>query len=186
MSASKKPLIVAIGSQNKAKVGAVKKVFGRVFPDYEIVFVPLATESRVKDQPIQNNETMIGAINRARHARDLSPEADYFVGLEGGVDIGAGGHSFVFGWVAIINVDQRMHLGSSSWVELPNGFHKPLLMDRANLGDLIREIATVDDQEVRQVIGTNGVLTAGFYTREQEFCDAVTCALAPFLTDYYD
>jgi inosine/xanthosine triphosphatase len=177
---------VVIGSKNRAKNTAVETVFRRHFSGEDIVFSSIETNSRVRPQPITYTETIVGADNRAREALTLVPDADYAVGLEGGVDIGP--HAiFVFGYVAIVNRDGQIGFGSSAWVELPESFRHPLLMHAANLGDLIREIATVDDEKVRHEIGTNGVLTGGVYTRVREFDDAVDCALARFLRPgYYD
>lgn len=66
---------VAIGSKNPAKINAVKNVFKD-----EIISVD--AESGVSEQPMSDEETIKGAINRAIQAAELG-EAEIGIGLEG-------------------------------------------------------------------------------------------------------
>ena len=58
-------MIVAVGSQNPAKVKAVKDIFEEMGCD-EITIVPVDAPSEVNAMPFSDKETMMGAINRAR------------------------------------------------------------------------------------------------------------------------
>ena len=69
---------VVVGSKNKTKVGAVEKVW----KDAEIT--SLSVPSGVSAQPFSDEETMQGAINRAKRALEEG-EAPIGIGLEGGV-----------------------------------------------------------------------------------------------------
>ena len=69
---------VVVGSKNKTKVGAVEKVW----KDAEIT--SLSVPSGVAAQPFSDEETMQGAINRAKRALEEG-EAQIGIGLEGGV-----------------------------------------------------------------------------------------------------
>ena len=54
---------IAIGTKNPTKVNAVKKVFGDTF-----TYVEVAVQSGVSPQPFSDEETIQGAVNRARAA----------------------------------------------------------------------------------------------------------------------
>ena len=73
---------IAVGSTNPVKVGAVRAVMERLggAGDVSGVSVP----SGVPDQPWGDEQTIRGALARARAAREVS-DADLGVGIEGGV-----------------------------------------------------------------------------------------------------
>lgn len=56
-------------------------------PEYTVYirFHGVSAQSGVSDQPFSNGETLLGALNRARSASSLSPSADLWIGVEGGV-----------------------------------------------------------------------------------------------------
>lgn len=69
---------IAVGTLNQAKVKAVENVF----PDAEVISCDVS--SNVSKQPFSDEETIRGAINRAKNAlRKIN--ADLGIGLEGGV-----------------------------------------------------------------------------------------------------
>ena len=70
---------VAVGSTNKAKIDAVRKVFSDYYPVVDIL--SLGVSSSVPSQPV-NNETFRGAQHRAEQLRQMDKEAsyDYYVG----------------------------------------------------------------------------------------------------------
>ena len=77
--------IVVVGSENPSKLQAVRLGFEAVFPDKDFQFLCVNADSDVSAQPMGDAETVTGAQNRARNARVTQPEADYWVGLEGGL-----------------------------------------------------------------------------------------------------
>jgi non-canonical (house-cleaning) NTP pyrophosphatase len=100
----KKKIHIAIGSKNPCKIDSVKTAFHKVFreqlqgEEYELVFSGHGVPSNVSDQPIGDDETLLGAKNRALGALEaaqiLSNEnegdvgvPDFGVGLEGGIEI---------------------------------------------------------------------------------------------------
>ena len=60
---------VLVGSNNPIKIDAVKEAFSLHFENIDIIVRPV--ESNVSHQPL-NNETYIGARNRARKLLDLN------------------------------------------------------------------------------------------------------------------
>jgi len=77
---------VVIASVSPVKREAVELGFSKIFPDATISFEQVKANSGVSDQPITDEEIRTGALGRVQHARALSPEADFYVGLEGGVE----------------------------------------------------------------------------------------------------
>ena len=73
---------VAVGSTNPVKVAAVRAVLGAAGASAEIT--PIGVPSTVRDQPIGDDETIRGALARARAAREATG-AELGVGIEGGV-----------------------------------------------------------------------------------------------------
>lgn len=74
---------VVVASQNPVKKEAVFNGFSAYFPAIEMV--TMEVESGVSDQPFTDEETKKGARNRAENARKLTQEADFWVGIEGGI-----------------------------------------------------------------------------------------------------
>lgn len=170
-------LHVAVGTQNKAKLKAVEKVFNSAYG--KVAVEGVAAESGISDQPMNDEESIRGAINRADAALGEVPSAEYGVGLEGNVAETAG-HMFLRGWVAIKKRSGETGLGHSGGLELPESIRRQILGGK-ELGPLIQEMLEDKDNEVRHSLGTNGVLSDGLYTREDEFTHAVQCALAKFI-----
>ena len=69
---------VAVGSRNPVKVKATKNVLDQIYGEVEVVSID--TDSGVPDQPFGINQTIEGAINRAKNA--YSDEFDMSVGIE--------------------------------------------------------------------------------------------------------
>lgn len=77
--------IVIIASANPVKVEVAKLAFTAIFPDESFEFIPHGSESGVSDQPMSEQETVQGARNRLAFVKQTYPDADYYVGQEGGV-----------------------------------------------------------------------------------------------------
>src|SRR3989338_819456 len=93
---------VVVASKNPVKLDATRAAFVSCFPEQAIEIVGVKAESDVRDQPQGLDETLQGARNRVRNARLLEPEADYWVGLEGGV-VAYGAELEVTAWIVVEN-----------------------------------------------------------------------------------
>ncbi len=176
---------VAVGSENKAKNLAVQTAFRRAFPQATIETRGFDVASGIADQPTSDEESIQGATNRAAEALAKHPAADYGVGLEGNTVMIAG-RMYLHGWVAVTKRGGATGIGHSSGLELPNNL-KQGIESGGELGPLLQEMLGDKDNTIRQTHGTNGVLSDGLYTREQEFIDATTVALARFVKpDLYE
>ncbi len=173
-------LYIAVGSKNQAKNLAVETAFKKAFPDYEIKTQGFDVESGIADQPTTDEESIQGALNRAHSALAQLATAQYGVGLEGNT-VSIAGRMYLHGWVAIVEKGAPVEgIGHSSGLELPEYLKKGIEAGK-ELGPMFQEMLGDDDNTIRHTQGTNGVLSGGLYTREQEFIDATTVALARFV-----
>ena len=165
---------IAIGSTNPVKVKAVRTMVGRQWPDAEIC--PVAVPSGVSEMPLNDDETIRGARNRAMAAR-LKADADLGIGLEGGV------HPEVFGlvlqgWAVIVDGNGREGIGAAARLPLPTLIADRIL-DGEELGPVMDDL--LNDHNVKQKGGAVGALTAGLVPRGDAFAIAVAYSLSPFI-----
>ena len=166
---------VAVGSMNPVKIGAVRAMVERLAPHATVDGI--AVPSGVSDQPWGDDETIRGAIARAQAARQ-SLDADWGVGIEGGVIDAGNGIVRTCAWAAVVGRDGRAGVGGSLSLELP-----------AHVGALVRggmELghamdAVTGEQDVKRGVGAVGVLTGGLVTRQRAYETLVAYALVPFL-----
>ena len=164
---------VAIGSTNPVKVNAVE----RVVPDAESVAV--AVESGVPEQPWGREETVEGAHNRADAAL-VATDADYGVGIEGGVaerEVPAG--LWLVMWAAVTD-GETTHFGAGPSIRLPEPVAQRL-RDGEELGPVLDD--ELGREELGRQEGAIGVYTAGRVGRTDALVDAVAGAFGPFLRD---
>ena len=89
MSAATCTIRVAVGSKNPTKLNSAKAAIERAFPSAQVACHGYDVPSGVSDQPMGDEETRVGAFNRARAAAaafqsEHGALPDFSVGLEGG------------------------------------------------------------------------------------------------------
>ena len=166
---------VAVGSTNPVKVGAVRAVVQRLAPAARIE--GHAVPSGVPDQPWGDDETIRGAVARARAAGEIG-DAELGVGIEGGVVANADGSLRTCAWVAVVGRDGTEGIGGSLAMPLPSRV-AALVRDGLELGDAMDRVTGAHD--VKRGAGAVGILTGGLVTRQQAYETLVAYALAPFL-----
>src|SRR2546426_11675634 len=92
--------IIVVASQNPITVEATRRGFEKMFPGTIFYLHAVAASSGVRQQPRSDAETLQGALNRAQHAAHLMPQADYWVGIEGGVQERQGTME-AFAWIVV-------------------------------------------------------------------------------------
>jgi inosine/xanthosine triphosphatase len=167
---------VVVGSRNPVKINAVKEGFERMFPEHKFVFEGLAVPSNVPDQPMGDNETYIGAENRAKNARNILPEADYWVGLEGGLVETSPTEIEAMAWIVILDKNSIGKSRTASF-NLPPATIK-LIKEGFELGHADEKIHNVINS--KQNNGTTGLLTNNVLTRLDYYIQSVILALIPF------
>lgn len=166
---------VAVGSANPVKLAATRAVLAWAAPTAEVTAAPVP--SGVSDQPFGDDETIAGARQRARAAREAL-DADLGVGLEGGVVDGPGGMRSC-AWCVVVHRDGREGVGGSLAMPLPEAVAQ-MIRDGTELGHAMDRL--VAERGTKHGKGAVGILTAGRIDRQAAYEVLVTYALAPFVT----
>lgn len=168
-----------VGSQNPVKLEAVSVAFASFFQEDSFDVQPVSVPSGVGTQPLSDVETLTGATNRAKTARALDPDADFWVGIEGGLHPSPGDvNSYLsFSWVVVLGRD-RFGRGRSASYELPLAICD-LIRQGMELGDADDLIFGVSGS--KRDSGGVGLLTDDRVTRSQFYAEAVKLALIPFV-----
>jgi len=172
---------VIVASKNPVKIGAVSEAFAAVYPGATIDVSGVEVNSGVGDQPDSDADTRAGARARALGANDAVPDADFWVGLEGGVDV-FDGQLMAFAWIAVKG--RRGDIGEARSTTLPLPPSVKELVDAGlELGEANdRVFATANS---KQGGGAYGLLTDGRYTREGIYAQTLIIALTPFVNRLY-
>ncbi|RDI95950.1 inosine/xanthosine triphosphatase [Meiothermus sp. QL-1] len=166
--------MILVGSTNPAKLEPARQVFAEVFPGLGVQGVEVA--SGVRDQPIGYEETLLGALNRARAALAW-PGAVFGVGLEAGVEFDAEG-AWLFNVAVILRVDGRKGLARGGSVLLP-----PRVAERVRGGEELGRVMDelVGQKDTKKGLGAVGVLTLARLERMEFWRHTLELALPPFL-----
>jgi inosine/xanthosine triphosphatase len=167
---------IAVGSTNPVKLSATRAVLAPLAPRAAVDAIAVA--STVRDQPFGDDETVRGARERARAAREAL-DADLGVGIEGGVVEMSDRSMRTCAWAVIVDREGRVGLGGSLAMPLP-GVIADWLREGLELGDAMDRL--VRERGTKHGRGAVGVLTAGLVNRQRAYEVLVTYALAPFLT----
>lgn len=170
---------IIIASKNPVKINAALQGFKAVFKDTEITAEGISVASGVSDQPMSEAETMQGALNRVQVAKNEYPEADYWIGIEGGIQTYEA-KMLTFAWVYIENRDGLVGKGRSASFYLPARI-VALIKEGKELGDA--DDIVFGDNNSKQKYGAVGILTKNIITRETLYVPAVTMALIPFINE---
>lgn len=167
---------VAIGSKNPVKIEAVKEAFEKVWPDRVFIFEGVDVLSGVSDQPMSDQESIKGATNRAKRAKEKI-NAEFGVGLEGGLQQ-IGKQWFDCGWIVVINNKNQIGTGSSVRIETPSKMMKHIHkgMELGLVNDLI-----FNQQNTKHGTGHFGLMTNNAITRQAGYRDGIIMALARFI-----
>lgn len=166
---------VIIASHNPVKIDAVKSWFTKMFPEENFDFEWVSVPSDIGDQPMSEEETLLGATNRAKNAQSHSPNADYRVGIEWGIHM-QWDDMLAFAWIVVLGKD-KLGKARSSTLILPQKV--------AALVHQGMELGHADDvvfwrSNSKQANGGVGLLTGDVITRTMYYVDTVILALIPF------
>ncbi len=168
--------VVAVGSKNPAKTLGTRKAFSRFFPDAE--FKEVDTTPSVRAQPLNLDETIQGALQRAKLALGLSEEVDFGVGIEAGLVAFENEH-LNMQVAAIMDRRGRFTLGSSSGFMVPGLVVRQMQVGGAELDRFAKGLT--DTEKVREEDGVVYHLTKGAVSRLDMTEQCVGMALVPWL-----
>lgn len=175
----------AIGTTNKPKSEAIEHVLSTSPYTSGATFSMHRAHSWVPDMPTTLAELRTGAMNRAVFTRRESPDADYFVGMEGGVYRDSEGEEYWYlGVVYIEDQTGRWYWWYSAHLRVPDSV-VGLLFDgrKRDLEEIMRELSWEENVWDKQ--GSGAVWSNGFLTRQEQFILATKCAIVPHFSQYY-
>jgi len=159
---------IALGSTNAVKLLALRWALERLGLDVDPVAVEVP--SLISEQPLSETETVEGALNRARLAREQAGAA-LGVGIEGGVDMERG-------WivnVAAATDGENVALGRSPGVRLPASWLAAL-----RAGETLGELIEARYGPEARALGAMGVFTGGALSRQEASGQAALAALGRY------
>lgn len=170
-----------MASGNPGKVKAVESGFARMFPGEEFSFEGVIVPSGVSDQPMSDKETYEGAQSRVEAVSRERPDADFWVGLEGGADED-GEDLYVFAWAIVKRSDGRVGKAKTGTFYLP---HEVARLVREG-----KELAEADSivfgrENAKHKGGVSGLLTGDAIDRPHLYADGIVHALIPFKHEAY-
>lgn len=167
---------IVVASTNPVKIQATETAFRKMFQNIDVAVIGISAPSEVADQPMSEEETLQGAMNRAENISKLASEADYWVGLEGGLTEKEEA-VFTSNWVVIKSKEGKVGKGNTGSFALP----KKIASLVKNGQELTVASEQVFEQEhVGQTSGTIGILTDDVLSRTSYYETAVILALIPF------
>ncbi len=182
---------VAVGSTRRPKIEAVREALAALRQalglSTEFAVEGAEVSSGVRPTPLSRGEMMAGARRRAEELAHLAREQDrpweYFIGLEGGIEVvDEGGAQWVFleNWAYAMDRAGRRAFGQSGAILLPDDLARRVLEEGADLADAMDVFSGL--QGIRDAQGAWGVLTRNVITRQDAVRISVINAFAPILS----
>jgi inosine/xanthosine triphosphatase len=167
---------IIVASTNPVKINSTEIGFSKMFPGENFLISGVPAASEVPDQPMSDEETVKGATNRTNNVSRLEPDADYWVGIEGGLQL-IDDELSAFAWVVVKSRDGKIGKGKTGSFFLP-----PKVAELIRQG---KELGEADDvvfgtNNSKQANGAVGILTDDVLTRTTFYEPAVILALIPF------
>src|SRR5215468_404924 len=103
---------VIVASTNPVKIESAQIGFAKMFPEESFDVQGVSAPSEISAQPMSSDETLLGATNRVRNVSNLVPVADYWVGIEGGVE-NVHEELEVFAWVVVKSANGKIGKGKT-------------------------------------------------------------------------
>ncbi len=172
---------IVVASRNPVKLNAAREAFSAVYPDRKLEVAGVDVDSGVGDQPDSDAKTRDGARARAMQARAAEPGADFWVGLEGGVEV-FDDQLMAFAWMAVQGRQGDVSEARSATLPLPPAV-KALVDSGMELGEANDRVFSTVNSKLGG--GAYGLLTDGRYTREGIYAQTLIIALTPFVNALY-
>jgi inosine/xanthosine triphosphatase len=166
---------INVGTKNIQKIDAVKETLKEYtdFKDSEVIGVK--ADSLVSDQPKSMDETINGAINRAKNCFNY---CDYSFGIESGLmkvpETKTGYMDFT---CCAIFDGEKIHLGLSSAFEYPLQVTKMVFDENIDINEAFFKTGLTENPNLGSAEGGIGFLTKGRILRRDYTKQAIYMAL---------
>jgi len=182
-----------VASINPVKINAVKHAVSQKFS--HTLVRGLEVESGVAAQPMSDQETRQGALNRAKALKKLAlqkklikaNEVGLFIGLEGGVfhpDFAKNKQElWSTVWAVALDQNDQSYFNNGARFPLPP-FISQMLLDGKEMGPTLG--AYLGDPNLKSKDGAIGFLTKNFTNRTDEYESIVKIAIGLWYKVYFD
>lgn len=142
---------IILGSKNEDKAAILKNALEELH--LTVMVEGVDVESGITNQPLDKETTKQGALNRARNTRKAEPDANLWVGLEGGLHDYRDGYQLIT-YAALIHKDGTEVVGEGNEIPLPKDVSDKVTSGRW-FGEVIREYAkqhTIDENLITRKV----------------------------------
>ncbi len=167
---------VVATTTNPAKIEAISLAFDDIYGVGQYRIEGVNVNSGVPLQPIGTIETRAGARQRVANARQVRPEANFWVGIEAGIE-----DNMTFAWIVIEHAQSRGESRSASLM-LPDIILQGIHQGR-ELGDEMAVLTGIEN--VKHKGGAIGVFTDSKLTRTRVYHQALVLSLVPLHNEIY-
>ena len=171
-------MLVIVGSENPVKIKAVKNVLKSFF-GRKLRVKGVKVDLNLPKQPIGLEETIKGAIKRAKFALDFEKNVDYGIGIEAGlIKVPYTISGYMDQQItAILDRSLCLTIGASSMFELPKSIIENIIKKNSEMEEVIEEFFGVKNIGKKQ--GAIGYFSYGKINRLKLTEQSVIMALIP-------
>lgn len=161
---------VYVGSTNIVKIKACREVI----EPYGYQVIGKESASLVSNQPKSDEETLLGAINRALNLK----EGYLRIGLEAGVTY-QNKILFLVNWGALIDENENIYVAGGTRIPLPKEIENLIFNEKLELADAMNKYYQTND--IKHQEGTIGFFTENQIKREEIFTHIVKLLYGQYL-----
>lgn len=161
---------VYLGSKNIVKINATKEVLEQY--GFEVVGVDV--DSNVSAQPKCDEETILGAYNRAI----ALPEKSFRLGLEAGIEM-LNEQMYLTNFGVLIDPNDNVYRAGGTRIVLPNEIAKLILVNKMELSDAMETYFNTLD--IKHKEGAIGYFTNNLVVRKDIFTHIVKLLYGQYL-----
>jgi inosine/xanthosine triphosphatase len=171
-------MLVIVGSENPVKIKAVKNVLKSFF-GRKLRVKGVKVDLNLPKQPIGLEETIKGAIKRAKFALDFEKNVDYGIGIEAGlIKVPYTISGYMDQQItAILDRSLCLTIGASSMFELPKSIIENIIKKNSEMEEVIEEFFGIKNIGKKQ--GAIGYFSYGKINRLKLTEQSVIMALIP-------
>lgn len=175
---------IAIWTTRAPKIEWIKKWVNECpyFTNKDIEYITKWVPSDISDMPLNIDETMIWAKNRAWNLKKSWIVADFYIWIEWWTTQ-IWDKKYIWGIVYIEDNNGKWHYWFSPMMEVPKKVEDMLYIDGLELWEVMWELSGKSD--IRSENGSMWAWSNDMITRESEFTSAFKAAISPFFNDYY-